>query len=367
MRSRTRLLAVVGSLFAGAMVYNPAWAATETKGFFCSNCVDFESARQQAIEYAAPLSCSGDGLSLDPDSGLECFAPDRRVVLGNHLTGQVFAFIVTRDSDSPWAASADEFMLSPAEHEAYRKTLNFRKDWEALVAQGIELPPQLLIQDEGDDCPQGTALDAYFDNGRQKDIRAQISADVSAQLQEYKDNTPWFRKLSDGLTFGMVHKGVGVRLAVPGSDNVEWVFAFTFQESEVGNLFNIPDRLVYEVVELAGMDGAGNTILSIDLREDLSRVAGAELDQFLSGKVDITNECVLTKLGHLDDNDSGSFRLGGALVDPNASFGTGGSSGGASGGSTTKMCIFDFFVNGRYQHSFTAPCDSADGDKEEIK
>lgn len=365
MNSRNRLMAVAGGLVTGMIVCGPAWAAPETKSFFCKNCVDFESARQQTLEYAAPVSCTGDPSILDPDSGHDCFAPDRRVVLGNHLTGQVFAFIVSRENDSPWAASADEILLSPAEREAYEETLNFRNLWEALVARGIDLPPQLIIQNGNGECPQETALDAYFDNGTQKDIRAQITADVSAQLREYQNDTPWLRKLADGLTFGLVRNGVGVSFTVPGSDDVQRIFPFPFQESEVGNLYNIPDVLVYEVVEISGMDGRGNATLTIDLREDQSRIAGAELDQFLAGKVDITNECVLEKIGAFDDARGKDFIIGGSTVDPTRTFGTGGSSGGASGGSTTKMCVFDFYVNGRYQFSFSAPCDSV-GEKEEI-
>lgn len=190
-----------------------------------------------------------------------------------------------------------------------------------------------------------------------------ITLDVTNNIQKYQDKNPWYKS---GFGTGLTILGTGGNLQFPdGSDEGESVYSVVFPNSEADDpLFR--DVLVYEL-ELRGTAADGQALLEIDFIQGASRAAGERLDELFSGNVEITNGCVLDKLGRLDDTGNSEIRLGGAALDPNNTFGTGGSSGGASDGSTTKMCIFDFYVNGVYQFSFRAPCDSADGDKEEVK
>ncbi|MFN2333664.1 MAG: hypothetical protein ABR550_04485 [Wenzhouxiangellaceae bacterium] len=350
--------------------FSAAWGL-ETVGYFCNHCVDFQSARSQAILNAANITCDHAGGAnpvLNPDADVQCSAPQRIVILGNHLSDQVYSFLVTRDDQSPWAPQAEPFDLTSSENLSYRTVLDLRRQWETMMAAGIELqsePMRALLQGgKNNNCPQGTALDAFLDNGAQQAIRDQIAATVTAQLQEFQNDAPWFRRVGQFFSFGISRGGVSASLALTESDAVQRHFSFAFMNSEGGNLFDLPDRLVYEV-ELATMSG-GQAVAEINLRESLSRVAGVELQRLLAAQIDVTNECVLEKLGRLDDGDPGrEFRIGGGgLIDPGNTFGTGGSSAGAPGSS--GMCTFDFFSNGRFQFTFRAPCNSV-SDTEQIK
>ncbi len=136
-----------------------ASAAPQTVGYFCANCVDFDSAQQQAIQYAAPLECNSDEVLIDPDSDLECSSEDRRLVLGNHLTGQVFAFLVSRGNEFPWPTTADAVSLNSTEIAVYEGILDLRVDWENALEGGMTIQPEQGVQDEGEICPFGTAID----------------------------------------------------------------------------------------------------------------------------------------------------------------------------------------------------------------
>lgn len=119
-----------------------AWAAPKTVGYFCANCVDFRSAQQQAMQYAAPLECNSDEVFLDPNTELVCSSEDRRVVLGNHLTGQVFAFLVSRGNKFPWPTTADEVSLNSTETAVYQGILELRVDWENALKGGMTIQPE---------------------------------------------------------------------------------------------------------------------------------------------------------------------------------------------------------------------------------
>ena len=338
-----------------------ASAAPQTAGYFCANCVDFDSAQQQAIQYAAPLECNSDEVLIDPDSDLECSSEDRRVVLGNHLTGQVFAFLVSRGNEFPWPTTADAVSLNSTEIAVYEGILDLRVDWENALEGGMTIQPEQGVQDEGEICPAGTAIDYLTRPGGQAQLKDMITADVTANIEDYQDQSPWY---SSGFGVGLTVLGTGGNLQFPeGGDEGESIYSIEFPISEIDDPPFL-DVLVYQL-ELVGTGESGQAVLEIDFLQNASRAAGARLDELFAGNVEITDDCVLDKLGRLDDIGNSEISLGGSPLDSNNTFGTGGSSGGASGGSTSKMCIFDFFVNGVYQYSFRAPCDSAK-DKEEI-
>ncbi len=189
-----------------------------------------------------------------------------------------------------------------------------------------------------------------------------ITADVTENLEDYQDQSPWY---TSGFGVGLTVLGTGGNLQFPeGGDEGESIYSIEFPISEIDDPPFL-DILVYQL-ELNGVASDGQAILDIDFLQNASRAAGERLDELFAGNVEITDDCVLEKLGRLDDIGNSEIRLGGSALDSNNTFGTGGSSGGASGGGTSTMCIFDFFVNGEYQDSFRAPCDSAE-DKEEIR
>jgi len=364
-----RAICVSVVLFFGA---RGAWAFDESVEYFCKNCADEASAMAQAAQYAPPLMCSGGGgQTLDPFVEVDCFSNIRRVILGNHLTNAVFAFDVSRGDDAPWAVSVTAVTLSDVEFAGYREVLKLRREWEKLVKQGIEPVPFVpTIQNEpSPECPSGTALDAYFSNKWQSEIRDQIAATVASELAQFRRSRPWvlraFDSFRNSLSIGLLYNSVRISMDVPETDSVQTRFPFFFDTSEVENIWGIRDVLVYNV-ELGDMvDGdPPQAIVSIDLVVEKSKVAGGEqLDRFLAGNTDVTDACVLEKLDQRDVYGGSDLRVGGVPLNADGSV-AGGGSGGPSGGA--RMCIFDFFVNDVYQYSFTAPCDSFEEDKEQI-
>jgi len=334
------------------------WATPRTVGYFCANCLDFDSAQQQAMQYAAPLECNTDDGFIDPDLELICGSEDRRVILGNHLTGQVFAFVVSRGNELPWPTTADAVSLNATETQVYETILNLRVDWENALEGGMTMPPEQSPQNGDDSCPSGTALDFLTRQGGQEQIENMITGVVSSNIDAYRDQQPWYSNFGVGVTI----RGTGGRLRFPdGVDEGQSRYFVEFPISEVETP-PFPDVLVYNL-ELQGVGGSGIAILDIEFVPESSRAAGSRLSQLFSANVEITNDCVLEKLGRLDDIGGNELRLGqgsggGGALDPNNTFAPGGSSGGSSGGGASQSCVFDFFANGRYQYSFRAPCNS---------
>lgn len=355
---------VASAAFVLALVSFAPGGSAATVGYFCANCVDAESARQQALQYAAPLICNSDDVFFDPSTPLVCRSDDRRVVLGNHLTGQVFAFDVTRGDTMPWAASAIVSPLDSAGQYAYGQVIGLRNDWDRFMSAGIVMSAAAAPTSTKSTCPTGTALDFALNPMGQFSMEEMITAEVSQNIDAYREQSPWYRS---GFGVGVTVFGTGASLQFPDDETGIPVFSVEFPISEISNP-NFQDMLVYEL-ELRGVASSGQPILEISLVPGASRIIGARMDLVLAGEVDITDECVLDKLGSLDDGGSDSFRLGGLTVDPALSFGFGGGSGGPSGGGSGGMCTFDFYTNNRYQFSFRAPCDAvddgADDDEEE--
>jgi hypothetical protein len=341
------------------MLANGAAAYQETSGFFCSNCLDVESARQQALQYAPSLDCNSREVLQNPAVPLTCSSVERRVVLGNHVTGAIFAFVVSRGDEAPWAAVARSVVLDSTEAEVYSTIVALRSDWDKALERGAVIDPEQGIHNERRSCPSGTALDHVLDPAGQAAIEEMITADVAENLEDYMDASPWYRS---GFGVGVTVLGTGGSLQFPDDGNQgHSIYSVTFPQSEVATP-NFDDVLVYEL-ELLGVD-RGQPLLTIDFVEGASRVAGARLDLLKSADVEISNECVLEKLGRLDDTGGREIRQNGVAIDPEATFGAGASVSGAPGG--VRMCVYDFYVNGRYQFSFAAPCDAIK-DKEEIK
>lgn len=334
----------IGAFMLLGLAVGSASAATQTKGFFCSNCVDSESARQQAIQYAAPLQCNGTEALNDPNVQLTCSAPDRKIVLGNHLTGEVYAFVVSRGSSMPWETIADPIDLQPNEQVVYESILGLRVDWEAAVIGGMTMVPEASVDSEGSSCPKNTAFDFATKPGGQAFVMDRITDDVSNHIEDYRDQRPWYR---NGFGVGVTVFGTGGSLQFPDGDNpAESMYLVNFSRSEDPGTIN--DVLVYEL-RLVGVNPVdGKASLIIDFLPKASRVGGARFDQLMTGNIKITNRCLLDKLEALDDSGVGQFRVGGATLDPNSSFGA------APGGSTNGRCekIVEFWQDGRRLYVF---------------
>lgn len=334
----------IGAFMLFGLAFGPVSATMQSKGYFCSNCVDVESARQQAMQYAAPLQCNSWEALNDPNVQLTCSSPDRKVILGNHITGQVYAFVVSRGSSMPWETTADPINLEANQQVVYETILALRVDWEAAVAGGMTMVPEASVDSEGSSCPKNTAFDFATKPGGQAFIKDQITHDVSNNIDDYRNQRPWYR---NGFGVGVTIFGTGGSLQFPeGGEPGASNYLVNFSRSESPGTIN--DVLVYEL-QLIGVNSVdGKAVLIIDFISEASRVGGSRFDELMTGNIKITNQCLLDKMEALDDSGVGQFQVGGAVLDPNSSFGA------APGGSTNGRCekIVEFWQDGRRIYVF---------------
>lgn len=353
---------IFSAIALGSTLISGVSSAIETEGYFCGNCIDTESARQQAFQYAAPLVCNSGEVLIDPSTELVCRAEQRRVVLGNFLTRQLFAFRVSRSNSAPWAAEAIQVSLSPDEVAGYTKIFEFRADWEASVLSSPSLIPEASVNSDPSDCPTGTALEWAVKTGGRSRLKDEATARLSEDTEEHSESSPWY---IPSIGVGARHKGVNFDFKWPKEDKSdepvdEYRFYFA-PRNELGLL----DVLVFNILSSQVDKAVGQAITELEFSESKSRAAGHNLEDLLAGDVVITDECALETLDQRESLGGSDLRVGGVPLNADGSV-AGGGSGGAGGGTPTRMCVFDFFVNGRYQYSFTAPCDSFK-EKEEIK
>lgn len=323
--------------------------AVETEGYFCSNCVDSESARQQAIQYAPPLVCNSAEVLSDPSVELVCRSEERRIVLGNYPTRQVFAFRVVRAESMPWETQADQVSLTNDEMSGYTLIFEFREDWEKAVLEGHAMSPEATVQNGSIECSQGTALDWIIKPGGIADLKNMVTLELSDVTGSYTNEIPWY---VPGFGVGLNFKNINFNFQWPiGGDAPVDEYVMDWNRANNGLL----DRIVFDISSGRG-SSSGQAVVVLDLNLEKSRAAGFVAADLLSGDAVVDDECVLEKLDQRDVYGGSELRVGGAPLNPDGSVGTGGGSGGPSGGTPSRTCIFDFFVNDVYQYSFAAPC-----------
>lgn len=331
--------------------------AIETDAFFCSNCVDSESARQQAMQYAAPLECNSAEVLSDPSVELTCSSKELRIVLGNYLTREIFAFRVFRSSVLPWETQAVPISLSNDERTGYSLVFEFRKDWEDVVLAGLAMSPGASVLGESIECVDGTALDWLIKPGGVAALKNMATLELSDATGAYTNEIPWYLP---SLGVGLIYKKINFSFQWPiGGDEPVDEYVIDFNRANNGML----DRVVFDIGSGRGSD-SGQAIVELSLNRKKSRAAGFTAEDLLSGDAVVKDECALEKLDQRDVYGGSELRVGNEPLNPDGSVGSGGSGGGASGGTPTRLCVFDFFVNGRYQYSVTAPCEAFE--KEEI-
>lgn len=386
MKTFIMALAVVLGLLC---VYQSASAGSSMKGWFCEACTNLESARQQAIQHAPSLQCSGTaGNVLNPDSGLECQAPPaKKVVLGNREYNQVYVFEVTwQNTGDFWQVVATESSLSPAYIDLAYTALDVTEAWSrAIIDINDDLEAEAGIgsassasknrtgtmsDPESLDCPTETLLRTLMDRSRMDSLKRRVRTEIEIEIGRIissggagvDSNSVSISR--GGLTFGFDVSDGGR----PIPTGVERVFT----QREV-NLNESPptgpgmpvmdwDRLVFSA-RMIHMGDSGRVVLTLEA--GASTILGLVGDDFFDGR-EITDRCALEALALGDDHQGGEFQLreGGVPVDPDETFASGGTD--TPGGTNSRMCLYDFYSNDTYQFSFWAPCD-ADGDKEEIQ
>lgn len=359
------------------------------KGWFCEACTNLESARQQAIQYAPSLQCSGTaGNVLNPDSGLECQAPPaKKVVLGNREYNQVYVFeVMWQNTGNFWEVVATESSLSPGYIDLAYTALDVVGAWnqaivdlneELALEQGVNATsaPEkyssgTMSDPETLDCPENTLLRTLMDRSRMDSLKRRVRTEIEIEIDRIiSDGGAGVDSSSvsvsrGGLTFGFDISDGGR----PIPTGVERVF----NQREV-NLNQSPptgpgmpivdwDRLVFSA-RMIHMGDSGRVVLTLE--PGASTILGLVGDDFFEGR-EITDPCALDAMALGDEGQGREFRFreGGAVADPVETFNSGGGTS-TPGGSTTRMCLYDFYSNNVYQFSAWMPC--GDGDKEEIR
>jgi len=346
----------------------------EQVAYFCPSCTDQTSARQRALALAASPNCDyGVPPQLPP---ISCQDTIRRVILGNHISGQKFAFLVT--TDEMLASSVESDSLTTVERDLIDTIFQLRADWAGIdwhqtVEDGtiqagtmgrISLYTEYATQQTsgGSDCPVGTALDHVLNPALQAPLKDAITFEVMNRLSEYQGMNPRVRRLTGvGVT---APSGAGLSLQWENPDERTFQASYGFPVSEVDS--GLTDVLVYDV-ELRG-EHNGQPLLHIGFDDQASRAAGAIVRDLLNGAATITisDECVLEKLEAFNDAENGSeIRVGGPGGDPFDFSGLSSGDGGAAlcskilcatvcsvdsdGNKTGCECQFEFAV--------LAPCD----------
>ncbi|MEX2498560.1 MAG: hypothetical protein WD397_06750 [Wenzhouxiangellaceae bacterium] len=390
MNLRTRVIS--GSLLAGAILCGPGWAGAKT-GWLCEACTSVEAAREQARQHAPALQCNttvGDTGQpvLDPDGSFECQAPPaKQVVLANREIHQVYVFEVNWQLNGEiWEVVVTDSSLSAEYLDLAYTALDVTEAWsQAIIDINDELATEAGINSvnsagkysagtmsdpEPLDCPQDTLLRTLMDQSKMDSLKRRLRTEIELEIDRIiSDGGAGVDSSSitvsrGGLTFGFNISESGR----PIPTGIERMFT----QREV-NLNEDPptgpgmpvldyDRLVFSA-RAVNMGDSSRAILTLE--PGASTILGLVGDDFFDGR-EVTDPCALDALALGDDHGQFRFRDGGGIADPEQTFGTGGGSGGASGGDTSRMCLYDFYSNDTYQFSFWAPCGSA-GENEEIQ
>ena len=291
--------------------------ALDEEAYFCPNCINESSARQVALTHAPPALC--DYGNPPPFPPVSCQPVYRRIILGNHLTRQRFAFIVgTIDS---FRQTAEPDSLSPAEQRVIDQIFDLRHDWESMslewvvengtvqagAAGRIPLKSQTT---GGGSCPSNTALDHVLNPSFMQLLKDAIVLRTMNRLAEHaSDGNPQVRRATGvGVSLG----GVGFSFQWENPNQNNFTASFGFPVSEVDT--PIRDVLVFRV-ELLGMN-LGTPILEVDFAPGASRAAGAFVDDLLNGNVTVSSPCIFDKLEDLQiSNPDLDFRFGGPIGD----------------------------------------------------
>jgi|GEM_PF-3258132 len=381
----TALAAVLGLL----CVSQPASAGNNMKGWFCEACTNLESARQQAIQYAPRLQCSGTaGNVLNPDSGLECQAPPaKKVVLGNREYNQVYVFDVTwQNTGDFWEVVATESSLSPAYIDLAYTALDVTEAWSQAIidinddlaagagtsstSSASKRQSGTMSDPESLDCPGDTLLRTLMDRSKMDSLRDRVATQLEVEISRIiSDGGAGVESTSVTVSRGLLSFGFNI---TGGGRPIPTGVERIFTQREV-NLNQDPptgpgmpvldrDRLVFSARGVNLGDG-GRVILTLE--PGASRILGIRGDDFFDGR-EITDPCALDAMALGDEGQGREFRFreGGAVADPAETFASGGGTS-TPGGSTTRMCLYDYYSNDVYQFSAWMPC--GDGDKEEIR
>lgn len=301
-------------------ITSQAHAATSA-GFvaqFCNWCTSTATAEQKAWALSPPVHCDWPGgYAVFPiPSEVNCWSWDRQVLLINPHTGLIYSYQLVFDPSSnshlltAWSLPMDLLTAAEAVRDIHQALFN--TDFSYIVQGNEFLAGDAFALSDGDDCPQGTALDHVLNPGMRQWMTDQIQQNWVQVMGVFNQRQPSVSR-SIGITAsaGPVSLTVGWESGGGGAPIQEFFRArFVFRASEVSTIPPFEDRLTFDVLEF---DFAGsNVAMNMSFNEGLSRAAGQPVNLLLSGQTSIDNPCVLQKLDdYVQSRPDLEFREGG--------------------------------------------------------
>lgn len=280
-----------------------AYASTspELVAEFCSWCTTTEAAQQKAWSLAPTVHCDWpekDATSSPPQE-VSCRSEDRQVLLINPQTENVYSYQLVFDSDSnshliqEWSLSSDLSAAVSTIQDIRQALMDF--DFSHTV-QGNEVTTLgSLIQSDGTECPQGTALDHYLNPGMREWMIDEMRQNWAQVLNAFSQSEPRVsRSIGIGASAGPVRLTVGWDSSAGAPIDQVFRAGFVFDESEVSTSPPFRDMIVFDVHEF--FQQGSNISMNIEFNEGLSRVAGQPVNILFSGQATIDSPCVLQKL-----------------------------------------------------------------------
>ena len=315
--NRPGLLGLSLALIFLSTISLAAFAAQVSR--FCPECADSSTASQKATLFTPPVRCDWPNGSPElpiPDD-LDCHSSDLDVLLVNPLTGDLFAYRLQFDSQLNRHVLQTRVM-SLDEQEAARTTVEIYQ--ELMTADfGGTADAQSVIQSSTPgiqnsmECPdEPTALDHVLNPELREWMIDELRSQWVTILARF-DNRDAGVSRTRGInaSFRGVTLSVGWSSSSPPAEDA-FLAGFRFDTSEAAPPESIVDSdiIVYRIHEAHMLD----LVFSMDeeFSPELSRAAGREVSELLSGQTVVDNQCVIDKLAEYDDNNPEiEFREGG--------------------------------------------------------
>src|SRR5690625_2097154 len=268
---------------------------------FCDCCTTTEAAQQKAWSLSPPVHCDWPGgyavCPIPPE--VSCRSDDRQVILINPQTQAVYSYQLVFDSDSnshliqEWPLSSDLSAAVSTIQAIYQPLLGF--DFSHTVQGNEGTTFGSVIQSDGTECPQGTALDHYLNPGMREWMIDEMRQNWAQVLNAFSQSEPRVsRSIGIGASAGPVRLTVGWDSSAGAPVDEVFRAGFVFDESEVSTSPPFRDMPVFDIHEF--YQNGLNISMDVEFNEGLSRVAGQPVNILFSGQATIDSPCVLQKL-----------------------------------------------------------------------
>lgn len=348
----------------------------EKVGYLCDGCSTDVEARQEAVSALPHPVCDWGPYSAAADRARDasdgtwgsirdsltrtmsgdypiCGAPERRVVIANPDTYQLFAYIVMWSQQEWDYIIVQDVGLTQDEIDGYELLIDFVDDWSSFVEQPMPLDQiatshHSLATPLDGDCPEGTALDYVLDSTLEVEVKQYMKQEVAANLSDYQEHDP----AVTGGTIGLLFRRIPVTFNFSGPERnaIEYIAL----EGPLNEYDQYGDELLYSVDLLGVNSSTGNPFVSFELQPAESEVLGAPLNHLLSGDVNVEdNSCVRNKLASVAERfGDGEWRsrASGHRINPSDLRG-------APASGSGPLCYVDFYQGGQRLYTFLMSCD----------